>query len=157
MCSRPTPERVPPDAKAVAKRSLILKHRLQKGLATPPPGHLASLMQQWSEQDRVAFAEKMNHYYQTQERRIRDAGLWNEMDEGERLFIQAGPSEIAQQAWIDANWVGESLACLLWALELFPEVPAYDKELSIDRKKHLARLPKGILTSGHKLRAPDLI
>lgn len=157
MSSRPEPERIPPDANAVAKRALILKHRLQKGLATPPPDHLAQLLQQWSEGDRAAFLEKMKHYYQTQEQRIRNAGLWNDMDEVERAFIQAGPVEIPQQAWIDANWVGESLSCLLWALELFPEIPASDKELSIERKKHLARLPEAILTGGHKLRASDLI
>ena len=157
MSPRSEPERIPPDVNTVAKRALILKHRLQKSLATPPPDQLARLMHQWSDSDRGAFVEKMKHYYRTQEQRIRDAGLWDEMDESERAFIQAGPIEIPQQAWIDANWVGESLACLLWVLELFPEIPASDQELSIERKKHLARLPEAILTGGHKLRASDLI
>jgi hypothetical protein len=42
-------------------------------------------------------------------------------------------------------------------LELFPKIHAYDTELSVERKKHLARLPEAILTGGHKLRASELI
>lgn len=147
----------PPDVTAVVKRVIILKHRLQKGVATPPPEYLAQWMAKWSEQDRDLFVKKIGSLYARQIQTLRESGLWDEMDQDERYFLEAGPTEIPAQALVDANWLGESIICLLWALGYIPEIPPYDQAVSREVRKHLAKVPTRILEETATLRPAALI
>jgi len=68
------------------------------------------------------FMEKVNH--------LKAAGLWLDVEEDERRFLQAGIEQMSAQQRIDAGWLAESIACLRWALKIIPEVPSYDQETS---------------------------
>jgi uncharacterized protein DUF4272 len=38
-------------------------------------------------------------------------------------------NQISAQQRIESSWLGESIASLLWALQMIPELPAYDQEM----------------------------
>jgi hypothetical protein len=68
------------------------------------------------------FMQNVNH--------LKAAGIWPDVDEDERKFLQAGIDEISEQQRIDAGWLAESITCLLWALKIIPGMPSYDQESS---------------------------
>lgn len=121
-----------PDVSAVKKRASILTQILRKAAATPPPEMLAQWMGKWSEDDRTHFVNESNVRYAACVSRMKDAGLWAEMDEQERLFMESGAVETTQRQMIDAGWLAESIVCLLWALGQLEEIPGYDEEASLE-------------------------
>jgi hypothetical protein len=125
-------ERHPPDAKAVTKRTFILRELLLKGMLTPPPEFLEQWMAKWEEHERDKFIAEMKAKYAKRIQMLRDGRLWDEMEARERDFMDAGPSEITTQQHLDANWLSESLVCLLWALGYISEIPPYDHEVSTE-------------------------
>jgi hypothetical protein len=76
---------------------------------------------------------------------LRQSGLWEGLEQTEREFLEAAPTEIAMQAILDANGLGESIVCLLWALGSITDIPPYDHEVSRhimkDFPKHLPKAP----------------
>jgi hypothetical protein len=70
------------------------------------------------------FMQNVNH--------LKAAGLWLNVEEDERRLLQAGIDQIGAQQRIDAGWLAESIACLLWALKIIPEMPSYDQEASLE-------------------------
>jgi hypothetical protein len=117
----------PPSAEAVLKRAIILKNLFVKGLVTPPPSLLACWMEKWNYEERTDFTNKMQNKLTVQTQKLREYGLWDEMDEKERRFMEAGFLEVTEQELLDANWLAESAVCLFWALEYLPELLPYDK------------------------------
>jgi hypothetical protein len=119
---------------------------LIKSMATPPPDYLAAWMKNWTENDRTQFIEKMRGMYSKRIGFLRQSGLWDGLEQNEREFLEAGPTEIAMQDILDANWLGESIVCLLWALGSIAEIPPYDHEVSChimkDFPKHLPEVPR---------------
>lgn len=99
----------------------------------------------------------MGSLYARQIQVLRESGLWDEMDQDERDFLEAGPTEISAQALVDANWLGESMICLLWALGYVSEIPPYDQAMSPEKRKHLAKLPTRVLEETATLRQAVLI
>ncbi len=57
---------------------------------------------------------------------LKTAGLWPDVEENERKVLLIG--RISTRQRIDASWLAESIASLLWALQMIPELPAYDRE-----------------------------
>jgi len=145
-------DRIPPDAKAVAQRLIILKHRFKKTIATPPPDCLAQWMKNWSGHDQVKFTAKMQELYDRQIQELRAIGLWDGMEKEEQDFLAAGPTEISMQSYIDGNWLAESIVCLLWALGFVPNLPAYDEQVMGKGKTHLTKLPPKLLDEKLALR-----
>jgi hypothetical protein len=150
-------DRVPPAAKTVGQRLIILKHRFQKTIATPPPDYVAQWMKNWSEHDRVEFTAKMRALYDRQIQSLRASGLWDEMDKDEQDFLAAGPTEISMQSYIDGNWLSESMVCLLWALGFVPNLPSYDEQVNGKGKTHLAKMPPKLLDEKLALRPAHVI
>jgi len=107
MSTNPQAERLPPDAKTVVKRALILREWLIKGMAPPPPDYLAAWMKQWNETDQIRFVEKMQGMYSKRIGIPRQSGLWDELDQNEQGSLNAGPTELSMQAVVDANWLGD--------------------------------------------------
>lgn len=126
-----------PNAAAAMKRVIILKYLFVANLATPPIEMLREAMSQWSVEEAAAFTVQLEQLREPAIKSLKDSGLWRDVEESERTFLQADIMEISQQQRIDAGWLAESIACLLWALQIIPELPPYDQEASHELVKAL--------------------
>jgi hypothetical protein len=150
-------ETVPPDPAAVMKRVIILKYLFVKGLATPPPIHLAEWMKRWNEDEKAKFISAGRSQFAQQIQQLHESGLWNEMDQNERDFMMAGPTEVTQQALADAIWLVESVVCLLWALGYVSELLPYDKQANPELTNKLPTESFQVLVKAATLRTADTI
>jgi Domain of unknown function (DUF4272) len=125
----------PPEAEVVQRRAIILRELFVRGFAIPPPSLLASFLEKWTESQRSDFNEKMRSLVSSRIQKIREMGLWKEMEESERRFIEADALELTEQELLDANWLAEAVACLLWALEYLPQLPPYDERVDSEMMK----------------------
>jgi len=132
-----------PDAKAVKRRAAILVHIFLKALATPPAPMLERLASESAESERSKFIGKLQENFAKQKEKLLDGGLWQDMEETEREFMDAGPFEITMRHRIDASWLAESIMCLLWSLRRKEHISPYDQE---------AGLRPGKAQSGNPLR-----
>lgn len=57
---------------------------------------------------------------------LKTAGLWPHVEGNEQKVLLS--DRISTQQRIDASWLAESIASFLWALQMIPELPAYDRE-----------------------------
>lgn len=112
------------------RRAIILKCTFVKGVAAPPVEYLQSAMSQWTPEERSVFAADAAQMFMRDVNHLKAAGLWPDVEEDERIFLQVGIEQISAQQRIDAGWQAESIACLLWALKAIPELPPYDQEAS---------------------------
>lgn len=119
-----------PSAASAMKRAIILKYIFVRAVAAPPIDDLASVMSQWSKEERSRFATDTAQIFMRDVDHLKAAGLWQDVEENERSFLQAGIDQISPQQRIDASWLAESIVCLLWALQIVPELPPYDQEAS---------------------------
>lgn len=122
-------KRNPPAASEVMSRAIILTHLFVKAYATPPPDMLREWINKWSDTDHTKCIADFRQQFAAQEKRIRDADLWNSMDESEREFMQAGPLETTLRQQIDASWSVEAIACLQWALGRRDQLPTWDQQV----------------------------
>jgi hypothetical protein len=118
---------------------MILTHIHLKGASCPPEEVLSRLAQKWAEEDREKFVASMQSLLRTQQNRIRDAGLWDSMEEGELKFMVTGAMEVSKRQRIDSGWVVESIGCLCWALGFLKRVPPYDQQSG----KEVIAFPQG--------------
>jgi len=125
----------PPDAEEVLKRAIVLREVFVKGLVVPPPDLLAGYLEKWTEFERTDFEEKMRSQFAVRNQQLREEGIWNEMEESERKFLEAGALELHLQELIDASWLSESAACLFWAIGYIPELPSYDERATTEMMK----------------------
>jgi hypothetical protein len=133
---------IPPEPGDVMKRALVLKYLVVKALATPPPEYLAEMMKKWSEQERRKFIHDFQNLYAAQIEQLHRIGLWDEMGQSERDFMQSAPTAATQQALLEITWLAESAVCLLWALGYVAELPPYDQEAD---PKEMNALPQQTL------------
>lgn len=147
----------PPNATAVVKRVLILKHLFVKGLASPPPEYLPEWKSKWTEKDWNKLVAEMRSQSALHIQRLRESGLWNDVEQNERDFIQLDPMEMTNQARIDAIWLAESIVCLLWALGYISELPPYDQQADSETPNKLPKEPVQDLIEKASLRPADLI
>jgi hypothetical protein len=139
-----------PSAASAMKRAIILKYIFVRGLAAPPIDDLASVMSQWSPEERFRFATDTAQMFMRDVDHLKAAGLWRDIEEDERRFLQAGIDQISPQQRIDASWLAESIVCLLWALQIVPELPPYDQEASHESVKMLpAASIKDLIKQAH--------
>ena len=106
-------------------------------------------MQGWDEHEKDEFGKK--NLFESETETLRRSGLWEEMEAWEREFMLAGPLETNPQSIIDASWLMESAACLLWALRDLDEMPPYDHETETSLLKQIADDPATV--SSRSLRA----
>jgi hypothetical protein len=117
-----------PDAPLVVRRLFILREVFVKALATPPAEYIAQWMKNWSSEDCAQFTSDFEAKFAAREEQIRSLGLWPDMDEDERKFLQTGVMETTDRQRIDASWLVESMVCLLWSLGCVERLPSYDEE-----------------------------
>ena len=114
-----------PCAASVMKRALILNAVLVTGMTTsvdsvtgdsagwtPHKGFGAGMT--W---DRTLTLMLMN---------LKASGLWPDVEQDEQTLLLS--DRISKRQQIDASWLGESITSLLWALQMIPKLPAYDRE-----------------------------
>lgn len=112
------------------RRAIILKCMLVKGLAAPPVEYIQNAMSQWTPEEKFRFEADAAQIFMQNVNHLKTAGLWLAVEEDERRFLEAGIDQISAQQRIDAGWLAESITCLLWALQMIPELPSYDLEAS---------------------------
>jgi hypothetical protein len=127
----PTPEQpsLRPTAQAVMARAIILYHIFVKALATPPNEVLSRFAEPSMAHERANFATGLRAMFAKDEEALRAAGLWEQLEENERQFLQVGVFETTVQQRIDASWLAESIMCLLWAIGRRAQIPAYDQQV----------------------------
>jgi hypothetical protein len=125
----------PPDAIAVKRRASILLHIFIKALATPPEVVLARFDSPSMEGEKAKLASGCEEMFSKQREKLRSAGLWEEMDESEQGFVNAGIFETTMRQRINASWMAESIMCLLWALGHKKQIPDYDQQYDLQSDK----------------------
>ncbi len=144
----------PPRSGDATKRVIIFKHLLVKGLATAV---YAENMKGWNEAERNEFISEVQRRSADQIARLRKSGLWNEMDQHERDFIQAGPTDVTGQGLVNVSWLADSAVCLLWALGYVSAVPPYDQESDPKLTNELPLDSVDVLVKKATLRPADTI
>lgn len=127
-----------PDAGSVMTRVIILRFIFAKTLSTPTPQHLKRFMDERSAENWNPLLAKLRNQNSQQIEQLRRIGLWNAMEDQERVFMEAEITEIPQQKFVEANWLCESIFCLYWALGYISEMLAYDQRAD---PKSLNKLP----------------
>jgi hypothetical protein len=132
------------------RRAIILKYIFVKGLAAPPIDLLETVMSQWTPEERSRLAADTAQMFMQSVSHLKAARLWQDVEENERRLLQAGIDGITARQRIDAGWLAESIACLLWALQIVPEMPSYDQEASHELVKALpATSIKDLIKQAH--------
>jgi hypothetical protein len=121
----------PPDTTAVKRRASILLHIFTKALATPPETVVARFDESSMAVEKAKLAGGFEEMFQKQREKLRSGGLWEDMEESEREFMNAGIFETSTRQRINASWMAESILCLLWALGLKEQIPAYDQQYDL--------------------------
>jgi hypothetical protein len=125
----------PPNADAVQKRAMILRELSLRAIILPPREPLAKHLVKWTEQERLDFVRKVRDQFAPRIRQIQEIGLWDEMEEAERKFMEMSVLDISERQLVDASWLSESAACLLWALEYIAQLPPYDTRVEAESMK----------------------
>lgn len=118
----------PPDPTAVKRRVFILLHIFTKALVTPPEHVLARFSEPSMAVERAKLVSGSAEMFRKQQEKLRSAGLWEDMEESEREFMNAGIFETTMRHRVDASWLAESIMCLLWALRYREQIPAYGQQ-----------------------------
>jgi hypothetical protein len=93
------------------RRAIILKYTLVKDLAAPPVEYLRGVMGQWPPEERSRFTADAAQMFMQKVNHLKAVGLWLDVEEDERRFLQAGVDEIGAQQRIDAGWLSRSHVC----------------------------------------------
>lgn len=102
--------------------------RMVHAMAWPPPDMLPGLIQSWPQADCDGLVAKYEEEATSIRNSLRSAGAWEDTSASERAFFATTLTERTTQQIIDSSWGIESVACCLWALGLFSDLPAYDTE-----------------------------
>jgi Domain of unknown function (DUF4272) len=86
---------------------------------------------------------------------LKTAGLWLDVELEERRLLLS--DQISAQQRIDSSWLGESIASLLWALQMITELPHYDQEMDPALTGRLRSAPIRELVRQAKLRPKEQI
>ena len=119
----------------VKRRASILLHMFIKALATPPEAVLARFDSPSVEGEKAKLASGCEEMFRKQREKLRSAGLWEDMEQSEQEFVNAGIFETTMRQRINASWMAESIVCLLWALGYKQQIPAYDQQYDLQSDK----------------------
>jgi hypothetical protein len=132
------------------KRAIILKYIFVTGLAASSIEAARRRSAQWTSEERDRFNLETAERSIQNVNRLKAAGLWADVEGDERRFLQARIDQITAQQRIDAGWLAESIVCLLWALQLIPEIPPYDHEADAELVNALPALSvKDLVKQAH--------
>jgi hypothetical protein len=117
-----------PDARAVARRAIALKHLAAFAADVPPRPLLASWKQTWDAADRAEFLQRAQHDLRTRKKAL---GSWIRcMTRRERAVFNRTADSLTEREQIDAGWRIEAVCVLAWALRARERLPPHDKQVS---------------------------
>jgi len=85
--------------------------------------------------EKAKLVSGFEEMFSKQREKLRSAGLWEDMEESEREFVNAGLVETTMRQRINASWLAESIMCLLWALGYKEQIPVYDRQYNLQSDK----------------------
>ncbi len=135
------PQFTRPDATAAKNRVFILLHVFRKALVTPPESFLARFAAPSMDDEKSKLVSGFQEMFAKQNERLRASSLWEELEDKEREFMEAGIFETTTRQRVDASWLAESIMCLLWALGCRTEVAPYDQQASPFSQSDKAQAP----------------
>ena len=115
-----------PCAASVMKRALILNAIYVTGMMTPSGNLVRSDLAGRTPDERFGFWETTGQSSSLIVVDLKTAGLWSDVEEDEQKLLLS--DRISTQQRIDASWLAESIASLLWALQMIPKLPADDRK-----------------------------
>lgn len=107
------------------KRALILNAVLVTGMTTSVDS-VTSDSARWTPQKIFGAWKTSDQTLTLMVMGLKASGLWPDVEEDEQKLLLS--DRTSKQQRIDASWLGESIASLLWALQMIPKLPAYDRE-----------------------------
>jgi hypothetical protein len=108
------------------KRAIILNAVFVKGMMTPLSDQVRNESSKKTPKRRRGVCETTREAPSLMVRDLKTAGLWPEIEQNERDLLLA--ERVSERQRIGAGWLAESITCLLWALRMIQELPAYDQE-----------------------------
>lgn len=107
------------------KRALILNAVLVTGMTTAVDS-VTGDSDVWTPQESIGAGKTSDQTFTLMVMDLKASGLWPDVEEDEQRLLLS--DRISKRQRIDASWLGESITCLLWALQMIPQLPAYDRE-----------------------------
>ncbi len=106
------------------RRLLIVRFQVVHAATTPTHDALDGWKQSWSTRDWAKFMLAMQARATAAQAYLREAALWAHMTKTERRFVSVLPTDVTRQEHINASWLMEGAACLMWSLGLLSALPA---------------------------------
>ena len=122
----------PPHAADVARRAAIIKHQVVYVMSMPPPQIVAEISRTWTQDERAQFDNDLEKGRHRVIDGLRSCGLWKHTSPSERQIFEQPVRDLTEQQRIDTSWHAEAVHCLVWALDLFDEIPGYDIQTDPD-------------------------
>jgi hypothetical protein len=126
-----------PDAQAVARRAIVLRHLAGFALSAPTRELLTTLQATWTPRERREFIADARA---DRERRLEELGPWKRwLTRDERVVFEKTADKLSAGEQINASWRTEAVHVLAWALRLQPRLLPYDRQASLEKhglKKH---------------------
>lgn len=126
-----------PTADEAARRLIILKHIVASALIAPPRAMLEQMTAKWNADERDKFGREAESRREQFWRGLRDVGLWQHLSPREQAHAQSTIVTMTVQQQVDASWRMEAAQTLMWALDMLPELPRYDRMASLDLLKQI--------------------
>ena len=115
-----------PCAVSAMKRAIILNAVFVTGMMTPLSDQGRNESSEKTPKKKRGTCETTHEAPSLMVRDLKTAGLWPEVEQNERDLLLA--ERVSERQRIGASWLAESITCLLWALRMIQELPAYDQE-----------------------------
>jgi len=118
-----------PDAQAVAKRAIALKHLASFAIDVPPRALLDRWKREWDRAELRDFRDKAR---EDLVQRRKALGPWIRcFTRRERAIFDRTAETLKDHDQMDAGWRIEGLYVLAWALRARDKLPPYDKQVSV--------------------------
>ena len=120
-----------PDAQAVARRAIVLKHMAAFAFSAPTRDLLTTLEATWTPLERREFIEDARA---DRIRRLESLGPWKRwLTRSERSVFDKTADELSAGEQINASWRTEAVHVLAWALRAQPKLLPYDRQASLEK------------------------
>jgi hypothetical protein len=128
--------RAPPDAKAVARRAIALRHLAGFALSTPPRDMVEALKPGWTPAELQEFRAEARA---SRDERVRELGRWLScLTLRERKIFRSDPETLDERDHINASWRTEGVHVLAWALRAESRLLPFDRQASLKKYRHFA-------------------
>jgi hypothetical protein len=105
---------------------------------TTPLNAIPDLYSKWSEEDRKSFEVELSKKSNELVDSLKKLKMWdNFASPWEKTFLQSSGSSMDKYAHMAASWRMECAAMMMWALNIIPDWPRIDEEISPELLKQV--------------------